>query len=322
MYTKLMIPVTVFTGYLGSGKTTIILNLIKQLDPKYKVVWLKNEYGNMSIDSELAHENNIAVKEMLNGCLCCVLVGKLHAALEEILQQFHPDRIIVESSGTAYPLPIVMEINKINQLQLDGVINVIDAANFSGYKDKGQVAKMQTECTDLIIINKIGLAEAHHLDEVLDDVYELNPSTPKIKTVDGNLDQSLLLGLDSKLLEQPELTFSEQWDHQHNEHNEHHDHDHPDEVDTIEFETEGEIDRTQLEEILQDLKRRGFIRIKGVVLSDSKHYLLNWVYGRTTWQALQNYSGKTKIVFMGQGIESYRKNLLQSLDMLISTTDQ
>src|SRR5690242_204186 len=107
------IPTTVVTGYLGAGKTTIILNLIKQLQEDYQVVWLKNEYGNLSIDSELAKEHNIEVKEMLNGCLCCVLVGKLKDALHEIIRDYTPDRIIIESSGTAYPLPIVLEINEI-----------------------------------------------------------------------------------------------------------------------------------------------------------------------------------------------------------------
>ncbi len=299
------IPVTVITGYLGSGKTTIILNLIKQLKDDYKVVWLKNEYGDLSIDSELARENNIAVKEMLNGCLCCVLVGKLKNALEEIIANYAPDRIIIESSGTAYPMPIVFEINRLAQLQLDGVINVIDAVNFSGYKDKGYVAKMQAGFTDLIIVNKVGLVDENSLDAVLDDVYELNPSTPKIKTADGNLTADLLLGLDSKL-----LTISEPDYYHQNPHDEAlssesdvaHSHPHPDSVDAFSVFSSAVFDKTKLEQLLSELKQQEFIRIKGVVNTGTKYELLNWVFGRLNWQNLAHYKGETKIVFMGKAI--------------------
>lgn len=303
------IPVTVFTGYLGSGKTTIILNLIKQLDPSYKVVWLKNEYGDISVDSELAKENNIQVKEMLNGCLCCVLVGKLKDALLEILADYQPDRIIIESSGTAYPLPIVFEIGQISQLELDGVVNVIDAENFNGYHDKGYVAKMQAGYTDLIIINKIDKIEPDQLDEVLDEVYELNPSTPKVQTATGDLSKELLLGLDSKLVEEV--------DEEDVEHDHHNSHDHPDDVEVINYIEPKSFDLDKLEALLSGLKVRGFIRIKGTVQADDgKYYLLNWVFGRTTWQELSKYSGPTKIVFMGKDIKSFSNNLR----MLLSTT--
>lgn len=308
-YRSMKIPVTVFTGYLGSGKTTIIINLIKQLDPSYKVVWLKNEYGNMSVDSELAKENNIQVKEMLNGCLCCVLVGRLKDALNEILRDYKPDRIIIESSGTAYPLPIVFEISQIQGLELDGVVNVIDAENFNGYHDKGYVAKMQAGYTDLIVINKTNKIDEHQLEQVLDDVYDLNPSTPKIQTADGNVSRKLLLGLDSKLVDEVDAERVEK---------DHHDsHDHPDDVETIEYVEPRSFDLNELEKSLSHLKTRGFIRIKGVILStDTNYYLLNWVFGRATWQELSKYGGPSKIIFMGKDIHAYKSHLLSDLSGL------
>jgi G3E family GTPase len=300
------IPVTVITGYLGSGKTTIILNLIKQLSPDYKVVWLKNEYGNMSIDSELAHESNIQVKEMLNGCLCCVLVGKLKNALIEILQDYHPDRIIIESSGTAYPLPIMLEINSIGGLLLDGVANVIDAQNFKGYKYKGHVAKLQAAYTDLIIINKVNKVTETELEETLDDVYELNPATPKVYTSDGVVDKDIILGIDSRLVELHDWPAG--YDHDH--------HEHEDEVETIELVKSGVYDLKKLENMLVPLKNRDYIRIKGVIRSADGYYLLNWVFGRIQWQKLEKYTGDTKIVFMGGHI--LREH--QAMDDLLAST--
>jgi G3E family GTPase len=100
--TQTKIPVTVFTGFLGAGKTTIILSLLKNVPPDYKIgkysrmshtirlltclilVVLKNEFGDVEVDSALVRESNIEVQEMLNGCLCCVLVGQMKNALLEL----------------------------------------------------------------------------------------------------------------------------------------------------------------------------------------------------------------------------------------------
>jgi len=93
------IPVTVFTGFLGAGKTSIILSLLPQLPSGYRAVLLKNEFGDIEVDSQLAKQSSLtAVSEILNGCMCCVLVGQMKTALLEILEKFHPDRIISESS--------------------------------------------------------------------------------------------------------------------------------------------------------------------------------------------------------------------------------
>ncbi|MBL8015273.1 MAG: GTP-binding protein [Candidatus Doudnabacteria bacterium] len=300
------IPVSVFTGYLGSGKTTIILNLIKQLDPDYKVVWLKNEYGDTSIDSLLAKESNIQTAEMLNGCLCCVLVGRLKNALEEIVQNYHPDRIIVESSGTAYPMPIVFEINRIPEIELDGVVNVIDALNFTGYRDAGVVAKMQASYTDLIIINKVGLVNEQRLDEVKDHIFELNPTTPKLESADGNVSAEVLLGIDSKLV----LTQVSKEPIPH----EQDDHHHEDEVETFTWRGDIEMLEDSLLDYLNSLRNKGFIRIKGVIKwPGGKYQLINWVSGRATTQILHKYNGQSVLVFMGKGVSAYAEVVKQKL---------
>ncbi|KAJ1676948.1 hypothetical protein EV182_007192, partial [Spiromyces aspiralis] len=97
------IPVTVFTGFLGAGKTTIIMDLLKSMPPNYNIVMLKNEFGDAETDSALVRESNIQVQEMTNGCLCCVLVGQMQSALLEMKEKFNPDRIIIETSGSAFP---------------------------------------------------------------------------------------------------------------------------------------------------------------------------------------------------------------------------
>lgn len=288
------IPVTVFTGFLGSGKTTIIRNVVEQLPKSYKVVWLKNEYGSINIDSELAKTENVAVKEMLNGCLCCVLVGKLENALNDILREFKPERIIVETSGSAYPAPIVWEIEKIKELKLDGVITVIDAVNFAGYHDTSYSAKLQAQYTDLFIINKIGLVTDTDLDRRLDDLYELNPSTPKIKTVDAKLPLDLIFGLDHNY-HKLETDHSES----------HHD----DDWDVFGFEVFGKFDLKKVLDYLAKLDRDDFYRIKIIVQTKEGYYLVNGVAGRITSEQIENYKGNNKFVFMGRGIKGREEDV-------------
>lgn len=290
------IPITVVTGQLGSGKTTIILNLIKQLPKDYKVVWLKNEYGDVNIDSELAKENNIQTQEILNGCLCCVLVGKLHDALLEIVTKFNPDRIIVETAGTAYPYPIILEIEKIEKIKLDGVINVIDSLNFKGFEDISYVAKTQAKFVDLVVINKTGLIDNDKLYEVEEDIYDLYYQNPKVKTSDGKVDKDLILGLDHKLFE---LTKNDKEILEKSHHHE--------EIEIFSWEKSKTFDsKEKFEEFLKNIPPTRFSRIKGIIKFENGNFLLNYVLGRFDWIKLEKFSGDSKITFMGNHINEFR----------------
>src|ERR1700758_5520236 len=93
------IPITIITGFLGSGKTTLILNLVPQVPKNYRLALIKNEFGDVAIDSQLASASAISgVKELLNGCICCNLVGSLSDALDELRISQKPDRIVIETS--------------------------------------------------------------------------------------------------------------------------------------------------------------------------------------------------------------------------------
>ncbi|KAI8910685.1 CobW/HypB/UreG, nucleotide-binding domain-containing protein [Powellomyces hirtus] len=197
------IPITVFTGFLGAGKTTIILSLIQRLPPGYNVVLLKNEFGDVKVDSELARESNVQVTEMLNGCMCCVLVGQMKNALEEIRDTQKPSRIIIETSGSAFPAPIAWQIRQLSSsFSLDAIITVIDCVNFEGYEDTSYTARLQAQYTDVILLNKHSLVTERQLDDVIDRVNDLNTDTVKIKVdEDKGVAPDLVFGLDSKLFE-------------------------------------------------------------------------------------------------------------------------
>ncbi|THH00082.1 hypothetical protein EW026_g2402 [Hermanssonia centrifuga] len=182
------IPITVFTGFLGAGKTSIILSLLPRLPEGYKVVLLKNEFGDVEVDSQLAKQSNLtAVSEILNGCMCCVLVGQMENALLEIREKFRPDRIIIECSGSAFPATLAFQIRELerktmNDLKLDAIVTVIDAENFIGYEDASPTARMQASYSDIILINKWEHVTEQQLDVLIDHVNTLNDTTPKIRS--------------------------------------------------------------------------------------------------------------------------------------------
>ncbi|KAI9205606.1 CobW/HypB/UreG, nucleotide-binding domain-containing protein [Polychytrium aggregatum] len=211
------VPVTVLTGFLGAGKTTIILSLIDRLPKEYNVVLLKNEFGDVQVDSELARSTKshaIEVKEIMNGCMCCVLVGQMKLALLELKEKFSPDRIIIETSGSAFPAPIAWQIRELagDGFVLDGIITVIDCVNFTGYEDTSYTARMQAQYTDVILMNKHELVSERQYDLVLDNVNELNTDTPKLKCEGTHgVSPDLVFGIDTKLFQLGNAQEREKW---------------------------------------------------------------------------------------------------------------
>ncbi|KAG6839896.1 hypothetical protein C0991_010678 [Blastosporella zonata] len=307
------IPITIFTGFLGAGKTSVILSLLPQLPKDYKVVLLKNEFGDVEVDSKLAEQSSLtAVSEILNGCMCCVLVGQMQTALLEIRDKFRPDRIIIECSGSAFPATLAFQIRELERetqgdLKLDAIITVIDAENFSGYEDTSPTAKMQSSYTDIILINKWEHVSERALDFVLDHLNTLNDLTPKIRCEGRNgVDPNLIFGLETRL-------FLDKADHLHTEatpsHNDEvetitlyrgpaarhprhkHTHDHPIDCDHC-HDTEiapnqkhekadSSIRREDFVNALGLVSKESVWRVKGFVkLEGEGVHILNWAFGR------------------------------------------
>ncbi|KZP27301.1 cobW-domain-containing protein [Athelia psychrophila] len=320
------IPITVFTGFLGAGKTSIILSLLPQLPKDYKVVLLKNEFGDLEVDSQLAKQSSLAaVSEILNGCMCCVLVGQMKTALLEIREKFRPDRIIIECSGSAFPATLAFQIRELERetkddLKLDAIVTVVDAENFAGYEDTSPTARMQASYTDVIIVNKWEHVSERALDIVIDHLNTLNHLTPKIKCQDRSvIDPKFIFGVDTKLFLDP--AGAESLDTAHHEEVETmtvyrgplsgrpshgHDHHHHDTTHTpdIDIDEHDSIDRATLTDSLNGLSKESVWRVKGFVrLADGVH-ILNWAFGRFELTALDGEAdkggGSIKLTVMGE----------------------
>jgi len=315
------IPVTIITGFLGSGKTTLILNLIPQLPRSYKLALLKNEYGDVAVDSALASEVSISgVRELLNGCICCNLVGQLGDALFELKNEVNPDRIIIETSGSAFPATLAMEINRIareneGSFVLDGVVSVIDVENWKGYEDTSVTASMQAKYTDLIVFNKWELVDEMTFEKCLDRVGDLDVQTAWVKSRKGVVDLGVVVGIDGALISKKEEEYGrdvvqvqEVGGHDHHGH-EHYEN-HQDEVEVLSAVLKAGDDSTtpginleEFEELLLSAPKDEVYRIKGLIASSKppsdstgqkprssaagvEIWILNWAFSRWTFTPL------------------------------------
>ncbi|KAG6820484.1 hypothetical protein H0H93_016546 [Arthromyces matolae] len=298
------IPITVFTGFLGAGKTSVILSLLPQLPKDYKVVLLKNEFGDVQVDSKLAEQSSLtAVSEILNGCMCCVLVGQMQTALLEIRDNFRPDRIIIECSGSAFPATLAFQIRELERetrgdFKLDAIVTVIDAENFTGYEDTSPTAKMQSSYTDIILINKWEHVSERALDLVLDHLNTLNDQTPQIRCNGRNgVDPNLIFGLETGLfLDKPDpdrnlghhdevetLTLYRGSPEGHPRHHHQEQCHHCVEATSQEAAaiSDQEISRVDFVHALQFLTKETIWRVKGFIkLKDEGIHILNWAFGR------------------------------------------
>ena len=304
------IPITIITGFLGSGKTTLILNLLPQLraaNPAYKLALLKNEFGDLAVDSQLASSSAISgVQEMLNGCICCNLVGQLKPALAELQATVKPDRIVIETSGSAFPATLAMEVNRLaretGSYALDGVISVVDVENWKGYEDTSYTARIQARFTDLVVFNKWELCDEDRFDECLDRLGDLEVDVAWVKSRKGWVGVDLVFGVDGGLANG--LTE----DHHaegHHDHGYDHKHDHQTEVEVLSVEVRNSngkaIQTEKLHSLLKAAPKEEVYRIKSVVTLSStprnsdedvpvtlppnpeNRYILNWAFGRWTF---------------------------------------
>lgn len=309
------LPLTIITGYVGSGKTTILLNLARQLrasNPDYRLALIKNEIGDLDIDSQLAASESLTgAKELLGACICCTNVGQIGESIGELERDYNPDRVIIETSGSAEPIKLVMEIKRLGAerekagqpgFELDGIISVIDVLNWAGYASTSFTAKLQARQTDLIVLNKWEDASEQVYDQCLDRLGDMDVETPHVKSDRGWVNKDLLLGFDAGKGYDWDAGAARLLEHSHDhdcDGDDEHVH-HMEEMEclsiTLSAKGEDEIDMQRLEALLKAAPKDEVFRIKAVVRTTTppegadgtdcqgkSRYILNWAFGRHSW---------------------------------------
>ena len=180
-----MTKIDVFSGFLGAGKTTLIKKLLKEAYAGEKLVLIENEFGEIGIDGGFMKDAGIQVTEMNQGCICCSLVGDFGKALAQVLEQFHPDRILIEPSGVGKlsdVLKAVMNVQS-DDLVLNTYTTVVDASKIKMYmKNFGEFYKNQVETAKTIILSRSQKLSEDKLAEALAMIRQLNEHATIVTT--------------------------------------------------------------------------------------------------------------------------------------------
>ena len=190
------IPVTILTGFLGSGKTTLV-NHILASGHGLKVAVIVNDFGDISIDDKLISRQAQNIIELANGCVCCSMQGDLLRAICQVTDSSRDvDYVLLETSGLSDPLPVASSIlnsGPDDAVRLDGIVTVVDAWNFDANLHNAEVAYNQLVNTDLILVNKIDLVEEHVPGLIQRGIKNINRSARMLTCVMGKVDPRLLL---------------------------------------------------------------------------------------------------------------------------------
>lgn len=287
-----MTKVDIFSGFLGAGKTTLIKKLIEEAYKGEQVVLIENEFGEIGIDGGFLRDAGVEINEMNSGCICCSLVGDFGKALEKVLDQFHPDRILIEPSGVGKLSDIIQAVEDLNldHVKLNGFTTVVDAKKAKIYmKNFGEFYNNQVEHASSIILSHTAGMDEEKLEKVVELLREHNDHAVIITTDWDALDgKQILAAMERRdTIEEALHHLEEEHEHDHDEHEHHHDHDHDDHCccghdhdheghhhadevfDSIGVETTKKFTIEKIREVLEaieDQHEYGFVlRAKGIV---------------------------------------------------------
>lgn len=284
-----MTQVDIISGFLGAGKTTLIKKLLKEAIDNQKTILIENEFGEIGIDGGFLKDAGIEIREMNSGCICCTLVGDFEASLKEVLEKYHPDRIIIEPSGVGKLSDVIRAVRVLDgekDVRLNSATVVVDAMKVKMYmKNFGEFYNDQIEHAGAIILSRTGNIKPDKLEKAIELLRSINKDAQIITTPWEQLEGNRMLevmegnGIDlvSQMMEEVEdheHHHHEHHDHDHNDHAHHHHH-HADDIftswgfETAKVFTEDEL-TSMLTKLADDETYGAVLRAKGLVASNEE----------------------------------------------------
>lgn len=237
-----MTKIDIFSGFLGAGKTTLIKKLLKEALDASKVVLIENEFGEIGIDGGFLKEAGVEIKEMNSGCICCSLVGDFGSSLKEVIETYHPERILIEPSGVGKLSDVMKAVQNVDtdaEVELNSAVVVVDANKCKMYaKNFGEFFLNQIAHAGTIILSRTADISESKLNTALEIIRAHNDKATIITTPWDALDGKKILetienakDLEAELMAEVAKLHEEHHhhdhDHDHEHHHEHHeDHDH------------------------------------------------------------------------------------------------
>ena len=232
-----MTKIDIFSGFLGAGKTTLIKKLIAEAYTGEQLVLIENEFGEIGIDGGFLQEAGISITEMNSGCICCSLVGDFGKALRQVMDTYHPDRILIEPSGVGKLSDVIRAVQNLemHDVVLNGFTTVVDATKAKMYmRNFGEFFNNQVEHASAIILSRTAGMSQEKLDVCVALLREKNPTATIVTTPWDELDGKQLLAAmerrDTLAAALEELAEEQEHEHHHHDDDESgcgcHDHDH------------------------------------------------------------------------------------------------
>ena len=274
-----MTKVDIISGFLGAGKTTFIKKLLSDVWAGEKLVLIENEFGEIGIDGGFLKDAGIEITEMNSGCICCTLVGDFSKALVKVLDEYHPDRVIIEPSGVGKLSDVARAIEAVEKdadIEIDGRITVVDGKKAKMYmKNFGEFFKDQVEHASTIVVSRTQMMTDEKVEECVHTLREENAEATIISTPWDELGKEAISHALTKGAEIESL-FEDHEDHHdhdcccgHDHHHDHHHH-HADDVftswgkETVHKYTEEELDYL-LKALSETTSYGTILRSKGII---------------------------------------------------------
>ena len=216
--------IDIISGFLGAGKTTLIKKLLKEAFEGEQVVLIENEFGEIGIDGGFLKDAGIEIREMNSGCICCSLVGDFGASLKEVVEKYHPDRILIEPSGVGKLSDVIKAVQGVEEdvdIQLNSYTTVVDAKKCKMYmRNFGEFFDNQVQYAGAIIMSRTDIVDEKKAMESMELLRSINEKAAIITTPIEKLDGKKIL----EVMEHPVSLADELLKEEH-EHHHHHDHD-------------------------------------------------------------------------------------------------
>jgi G3E family GTPase len=334
------IPITLITGFLGSGKSTLINRIIAENKDK-KIGLVLNEFGDVKLESQIVKSTDEEIVELSNGCMCCVVRSDLIKTVQDLItKKPELNYIIIEASGLSDPVPIaqtflMQDLDK--RIRLDSVLCVVDALNFEKNSEHFEISIAQLRFADIVLISKTDLVEKAKVAAIKELIVDI---VPKAAVFEGLKEVDLKLLIDTSEYDHTEIAELEIADHDHDHHHEHdhdehaeeheqeeehceecekegHDHNHEghthyhhahEHVDTLFFKTDKALDQKKFEKFVGDLpeaivRAKGFINFGAGMLDTKMKYVFQMVGARKqiTMESWKDEEKRqTALVFIGK----------------------
>ena len=214
-----MTRIDIFSGFLGAGKTTLIRKLIAEGYQKEKLVLIENEFGEIAIDGGFLQDAGVQITEMNSGCICCTLVGDFTKALKKVMDEYAPDRILIEPSGVGKLSDVAAAVERVEGAHIGAKVTVVDAGKAKMYmRNFGEFFNDQVANADLLVMSRTDTAKPEKILEATEILTALNPNASLITTPWEQLSGAQILEAMDKNGLKREL---EEMEHEHHHH--HHD---------------------------------------------------------------------------------------------------